>query len=107
MMICLTLVRTVSLWRRDAAGNEAESMASVPVTLRYDPDAPQLGFEPSSFPAHNNLAFLLFEAERDAEALAELNVQVVGQVLVAQRVPPVLGQRGGERNHQVHCVIIR
>jgi hypothetical protein len=39
---------TVSLWRRDAAGNEAESMASVPVTLRYDPDAPQLGFEPSS-----------------------------------------------------------
>ena len=39
---------TVSLWRRDAAGNEAESMASVPVTLRYDPDAPQLGFEPTS-----------------------------------------------------------
>ena len=38
----------VVAWRRDAAGNEAESMASVPVTLRYDPDAPQLGFEPSS-----------------------------------------------------------
>jgi hypothetical protein len=38
---------TLSLWRRDAAGNEAENAASVPVTLRYDPEAPQLGFEPS------------------------------------------------------------
>src|SRR3954454_22275734 len=38
---------TLSLWRRDAAGNEAEDAASVPVTLRYDPEAPQLGFEPS------------------------------------------------------------
>jgi hypothetical protein len=36
---------SVSLWRRDAAGNESEQMASAPVTLRYDPDAPQLGFE--------------------------------------------------------------
>lgn len=38
---------TVSLWRRDAAGNQAEDAASVPVTLRYDPEPPQLGFEPS------------------------------------------------------------
>jgi hypothetical protein len=38
---------TVSLWRRDAASDEADSMASVPVTLRCDPDAPQLGFEPT------------------------------------------------------------
>lgn len=38
---------TLSLWRRDAAGNEAETAASVPVTLRYDPEPPQLGFEPS------------------------------------------------------------
>ena len=38
---------TLSLWRRDAAGNETEAAASVPVTLRYDPEAPQLGFEPS------------------------------------------------------------
>ena len=37
---------TVSLWRRDAAGNETEAAASVPVTLRYDPEPPQLGFEP-------------------------------------------------------------
>ena len=37
---------TVSLWRRDAAGNETEAAASVPVTLRYDPEPPQLAFEP-------------------------------------------------------------
>jgi hypothetical protein len=36
----------VKLWRRDAAGNEAEDNASVPVTLRYDPEPPQLAFEP-------------------------------------------------------------
>ena len=37
---------TVSLWRRDAAGNATEAAASVPVALRYDPEPPQLGFEP-------------------------------------------------------------
>ena len=31
------------VWRRDAAGNEAEDNASVPVMLRYDPEPPQLG----------------------------------------------------------------
>jgi hypothetical protein len=36
----------LSVWRRDAAGNEADDNASVPVTLRYDPEAPQLAFEP-------------------------------------------------------------
>jgi hypothetical protein len=36
-----------SVWRRDEAGNQDAKAASVPVTLRYDPDAPQLGFEPS------------------------------------------------------------
>jgi hypothetical protein len=39
---------TLSMWRRDAAGNEDPNTASVPVTLRYDPEPPQLGFEPSS-----------------------------------------------------------
>jgi hypothetical protein len=39
---------SVSLWRRDAAGNTAENTESVPVTLRYDPRPPQLGFEPPS-----------------------------------------------------------
>ncbi|HWK27322.1 MAG TPA: hypothetical protein VNS09_12215 [Solirubrobacter sp.] len=38
----------LSLWRRDAAGNESQELASVPVTLRYDPEPPQLAFEPSS-----------------------------------------------------------
>jgi hypothetical protein len=37
---------TLSLWRQDAAGNQAEDNASVPVTLRYDPEPPQLAFEP-------------------------------------------------------------
>ncbi len=36
-----------SMWRRDAAGNQNPDKASVPVTLRYDPEPPQLGFEPS------------------------------------------------------------
>jgi hypothetical protein len=35
------------LWREDAAGNQEPTNASVPVTLRYDPDPPQLGFEDS------------------------------------------------------------
>jgi hypothetical protein len=39
---------TVSMWRRDAAGNQDPNMASVPVTLRYDPEPPQMGFEPST-----------------------------------------------------------
>jgi 5-hydroxyisourate hydrolase-like protein (transthyretin family) len=36
----------VRLWRQDAAGNQEPTNASVPVTLRYDPEPPQLGFEP-------------------------------------------------------------
>ena len=38
---------TVSLYLRDGAGNQDPNAASVPVTLRYDPDPPQLGFEQS------------------------------------------------------------
>jgi hypothetical protein len=37
---------TLFLWRRDAAGNQEEDNASIPVTLRYDPEPPQLAFEP-------------------------------------------------------------
>jgi hypothetical protein len=36
----------VRLWRQDAAENQEPANASVPVTLRYDPEPPQLGFEP-------------------------------------------------------------
>jgi hypothetical protein len=37
----------LSLWRRDAAGNANEGYASLPATLRFDPDPPQLAFEPN------------------------------------------------------------
>ena len=33
------------LWREDAATNQESANASVPVTLRYDPSPPELGFE--------------------------------------------------------------
>src|SRR5918999_2027177 len=36
----------ISLWRVDAASNENPTNASVPVTLRYDPDPPQAAFNP-------------------------------------------------------------
>ena len=39
---------TVSVWRRDAAGNADPAAASVPVTLRFDPEPPQLAFESPS-----------------------------------------------------------
>jgi hypothetical protein len=40
------------VWREDAAGNHEPANASVPVTLRYDPEPPDLGFEepPASDP---------------------------------------------------------
>jgi hypothetical protein len=39
---------TLSLWRRDAAGNESETLSSVPVTLRYDAEPPRLAFAQES-----------------------------------------------------------
>lgn len=39
---------TASLWRRDAAGNADPATASEPVTLRYDPEPPQLAFDAPS-----------------------------------------------------------
>lgn len=39
---------TVSATRRDQAGNLDEHAASTPVTLRYDPEPPTLGFEQSA-----------------------------------------------------------
>ena len=38
----------LSLWRRDAAGNASEQLASVPVTLRYDAEPPRLAFAAQS-----------------------------------------------------------
>ena len=34
------------VWREDAAANRQPENASVPVTMRFDPEPPQLGFEP-------------------------------------------------------------
>jgi 5-hydroxyisourate hydrolase-like protein (transthyretin family) len=44
----------VRLWRQDAAGNQQPENASLPVKLRFDPEPPQLAFEPisSSDPTH-------------------------------------------------------
>jgi hypothetical protein len=39
---------SVSLWRRDAAGNADQATASDPVTLRYDPEPPQVAFDAPS-----------------------------------------------------------
>ena len=39
---------SLSVWRQDAAGNASESLASVPVHLRYDPEPPRLAFEAQS-----------------------------------------------------------
>lgn len=36
------------IWRQDAAGNTQPQNASVPVRLRFDPEPPELGFEPTS-----------------------------------------------------------
>lgn len=38
----------LELWREDAAGNQEMANASAPVRLRFDPEPPQLGFEPQS-----------------------------------------------------------
>ena len=34
------------MWREDAATNRQPENASLPVTMRFDPEPPQLGFEP-------------------------------------------------------------
>ncbi|MBS1863287.1 MAG: hypothetical protein JSS68_16440 [Actinobacteria bacterium] len=36
------------MWRQDAAGNSQPENASVPVRLRFDPEPPELAFEPTS-----------------------------------------------------------
>lgn len=36
------------VWRQDAAGNTQPQNASVPVRLRFDPEPPEVGFEPIS-----------------------------------------------------------
>lgn len=38
---------TLTMWRRDAAGNESGASASVAKHLRFDPEAPRVVFDPS------------------------------------------------------------
>jgi hypothetical protein len=38
----------IRVWREDAAGNHEPTNASVPVPLRFDPEPPELAFEPTS-----------------------------------------------------------
>ncbi|MGD9734930.1 MAG: hypothetical protein AB7V58_04880 [Solirubrobacterales bacterium] len=38
----------IQMWRQDAAGNQKPENASIPVRLRFDPEPPQIGFEPIS-----------------------------------------------------------
>ena len=38
----------LQMWREDAAGNQQDANASQPVLLRFDPEPPSLGFEPTS-----------------------------------------------------------
>lgn len=37
----------IRMWREDGAGNHEPTNASVPVSLRFDPEPPELAFEPS------------------------------------------------------------
>jgi hypothetical protein len=50
------------LWREDAAANQEPANASVPVTLRYDPDPPGLGFENSNSSDPTRVSVLVHDA---------------------------------------------
>jgi hypothetical protein len=61
------------MWRTDAAGNNQPTNASPPVTLRYDPEPPQLGFEPS--PGDDPTKVLVAVSER-VSAIAGGNIEL-------------------------------
>jgi hypothetical protein len=50
------------VWREDAAGNHQPANASVPVTLRYDPEPPDLGFEDPSLSDPTRVSVLVSDA---------------------------------------------
>jgi hypothetical protein len=84
------------LWREDAATNREPANASVPVTLRFDPEAPQLGFEqsPASNPTQvsvlvtdrvSGLASGQIEISREGSGLWQtLSTRVDGNRLIAR-----------------------
>jgi hypothetical protein len=94
----------VRLWRQDAAGNQEPANASLPVTLRFDPEPPQLGFEEQSSADPTVISALVtdkvsglsggaIEISREgSETWQALETQQQGSRLVARvddaRVPP-------------------
>jgi hypothetical protein len=79
---------TVSLSRRDAAGNESAQTASVPVTLRYDPEPPQLAFEP---PVPSDPTLVAVKVSDPVSGIANGSIEISGtgsgvwQTLAVQR----------------------
>jgi hypothetical protein len=61
------------MWRRDAAGNEHEGYASVPVTLRYDPEPPKLSFEQSPASDPTLVSVLVTD---DVSGLADGSIEI-------------------------------
>jgi hypothetical protein len=68
---------TLSLWRRDAAGNEDPERASVPVTLRYDPDPPQLAF---AAPEPTDPTLVVVRASDELSGLADGAIDIASSV---------------------------
>jgi hypothetical protein len=64
---------TLSLWRRDAAGNQTEDAASVPVTFRYDPESPQLAFER---PAADDPTRISVQVTDNVSGLADGSIEI-------------------------------
>jgi len=63
----------LSLWRRDAAGNETEDAASVPVNLRFDPEPPRLAFVPR---ANDDPTLVTVSVTDDVSGLATGAVEI-------------------------------
>jgi hypothetical protein len=61
------------MWRRDAAGNQDEGYASTPVTLRYDPEPPKLGFEQSPASDPTLVSVLVTD---DVSGLADGSIEI-------------------------------
>lgn len=83
---------SISMWRRDAAGNETDLTASVPVPLRYDPDPPKVAFEPTSPSDPTLIAVATSDAVSGvADAAIEISATGSGTWL------PLSVQRDGDR----------
>jgi Bacterial Ig-like domain len=80
------------VWRQDAAGNTQPQNASVPVRLRFDPEPPELGFEPTSAQDPDRVAVQVAD-EVSGVAGGEVELSRVGSG-VWQPLPTAL--EGGE-----------